>query len=148
MADNTKNILGQFNLSAIPSLPELLLAEMDALQFSSGTLRGLATDDLFLFLRLLDDAPVNKVNSNFDPQNFLNKTSHDKLITVIRQSAARMGFARLSPQKLLFLKQLHLQSLLASSLAEQIACATIDESPLKQLLIRQAGFFGMFVLLG
>ena len=148
MADNTKNILGQFNLSAIPSLPELLLAEMDALQFSSGTLRGLATDDLFLFLRLLDDAPVNKVNSNFDPQNFLNKTSHDKLITVIRQSAARMGFARLSPQKLLFLKQLHLQSLLASSLAEQIACATIDESPLKQLLIRQAGFCGMFLNLG
>jgi len=148
VADNTKKILGQFNLSAIPSLPELLLAEMDALQDSADTLQNLVNDDLFLFLRLLDGSPVSTDNRNFDPREFLHHSGPQKLATVIRQSAARMGFARLSPQRLLFLKQLHLQSLLARSLAEQIASSTIDESPVKQLLIRQAGFCGMLLNLG
>ena len=49
---------------------------------------------------------------------------------------------------MLFLKQLHIQSLLARSLAEQIADSTIDESPVKQLLVRQAGFCGMLLNLG
>lgn len=148
MPDTTDKILRQFSLSAIPSLPELLLVEMDAMQGASASLEKCVLDDLFLFSRILEAVPPGDSGHNFDPQAYLARVGHEKLTTVIRQSAARLGFARLSPQRLRFLKQLHLQSLLARSLSEQLASHVLKDSPDKALLVQQAGLCGLFLNLG
>ena len=128
MADNTNKILGQFTLSAIPSLPDLLLAEMDALQNSGSSLTTLVRDDLFLFIRILQGGHTFPVGRHFDPEQLIARTTPEALSTLIMQSATRMGFARVSPQRLLFLKQLHLQSILARALAENIADKALPPS--------------------
>ena len=133
----------------MPSLPELLLHELDMLQ--QGHLsapenekhRDLAASDIFLNARLLANAAPGNTGADL-----LANAPAETLDAVIWQAAASTCFARLSNTRLRFMKQLYLQSVLAANLAGALAERVLPASSDKALLVQQAGFCGMFLNIG
>jgi signal transduction histidine kinase len=150
VAEIANKILDQFTLAGIPSLPELLLQELDMLQQFTGNAGGwgkareLADTDLFLNARLLGHAEAAALAGT----GTIAGTDPENLAAIIRQSAASTCFANLPPSRLRFLKQLYLQSVLAQGIAISLADRLLPESGEKPALVRQAGFCGMLLNIG
>lgn len=158
VTENADKILSQFNLASLPSLPELLLQELDMLQRSPvgqahpeaghGSMESLLGNDLFLFARLVAGTPGFGTPRNYRPDDLLRAAGTETLAATIRQSAARLCFSRLTTQRLRFLKQLTLQAILCSALSREIVCRVVAEDDDRDLLEQQAAFCGMFLNIG
>jgi hypothetical protein len=124
VSDIAQKILSQASLVRMPSLPELLLCELETFQHGNTLENGQNTDleslvagDLFLYGRLLASSAVADNNAYYSPARLVQQHGYDNLKMMVRQTAAAMSFSRPSADQLRFMKQLYLQSLLTRSLA-------------------------------
>jgi len=135
VSDIADKIIKQLRPAEFPSLPELLVRELDLL--APGTPASdqdaMVAGDLFLSVRLQAETALGK--------------SPD-LASNLRQCATRLGFTRLSVPRLRFLKQLYLQSSLGRCLAEELARQVVPNGPEQENRIRQAGFCGLMLNVG
>ncbi len=155
MSDIAQKILSQASLLRVPSLPELLLCELEAfgqanvLENGHNTdLESLVAGDLFLYGRLLAGSAVVDNNAYYSPARMAQKHGYHNLKMMVRQTAAAMSFSRPSADQLRFMKQLYLQSVLTRSLAQQIARVVLPESKDKLRQVEQAAFCGLFLNVG
>lgn len=155
MSDIAQKILSQASLVRMPSLPELLLCELETFQHGNTLENGQNTDleslvagDLFLYGRLLASSAVADNNAYYSPARLVQQHGYDNLKMMVRQTAAAMSFSRPSADQLRFMKQLYLQSLLTRSLAQQIARDVLPESKDKLRQVEQAAFCGLFLNIG